>query len=847
MPKLENMLEKVKADDNRIQSLANNNSNSSNNNNNNMSSSSSNAIISQHASIATNSLAVVNNNNNNNNTSSSKSSSSPTVVTTNSNCGSGSSNSNKDSKPGGASTSRVKNSNCNAETVDSSMAINNSNARDLQSQESVDTVNQSTSCLSGAVLDLNDGRHRRSLSENGLLFPHNTKPSDKARCHILRGCTIRENIPTGSAEHQQPPQQMLHHPLDGKNSPRVTFRKIAETMFLKDPQYKQQMEVPKRNPFTALAQLKGVKKIICGTGHTTGLSNLFSSCFEMSSASTLKGANGGAAGEGQANGDQTPKSLPNSPIRGRKEYGMIKVEKLGAGVVEVEDAMEEGLRLTGTLKKVKANSLFAHPLFKHGGAAHESEEVPGEGHEDGADGKSQLRTTGIQKSFSEPAANDLAARGEEEEESQERGKSETTTTSGSLSVNTTTTAKSESNETICNNGAENVKLLNRRGSTESGFFSCLNEDFGRQMMTPPCCCCSALESLSAGNAYGRSTLFLGGPGGGGGGGGSGGQMRQGGGGGDLEFNSSQTLNDSSGLLMFDDATSMNRSFRSIDDLDLSNGGGSASGGSSGGGGGGGGGRRVPFYCSRHGMDGLGGGVGGNRSNSNNLLCNVDMDLINRLALDSEINHIMQQNQMSTNHLLFYKNRTSSIYTDSSDDISSLAGSDSLLWDSPRGVYSSAIPNTRSAQIAKIVEYFERKGQTFKAPSFAAAAAVVPGQQSQLPHHHHQMTMADFNRNLDTFDHSTFYQRAGVGSGLRGRDYEAFCLDLDKRPTQQRLLICEGAVRSKLPLFDKQKPTAVASGGQGQAQSPTGAEVGASGGVSGTGTGSVAGADGKTMN
>lgn len=359
-------------------------------------------------------------------------------------------------------------------------------------------------------------------------------------------------------------------------------------------------------------------------------------------------------------------------------------------------------------------------------------------------------------------------------------------------------------------------------------------------MTPSsCCCCSALESL-AGAPYGRSNLFLGN-----------GQMSGSRQGGDLEFNSSQTLNDSSGLLMLDDATSMNRSFRSIDDLDLSNGGGSMTSG--------GGRRGMPFYCSRHGLEGLTGGVAGsNRSNSNNLLCNVDMDLINRLALDSEINHIMQQNQVSTNHLLFYKNRTSSIYTDSSDDISSLAGSDSLLWDSPRG-YSSNIPNTRSAQIAKIVEYFERKGQTFKAPSFSAATSLVPDSMKTTPsssefstasscassasshfqaHQFNSMAMADFHRNLDTFDHhhppSFYQQRMAATGGFKNRDYEAFCLELDKRPTQQRLLICEGAVRSKLPLFDKQKPTATGNG-QGQAQSPTGS----------AGTSSPSGGPGET--
>ncbi|KAJ8732285.1 hypothetical protein PYW08_015015 [Mythimna loreyi] len=93
-------------------------------------------------------------------------------------------------------------------------------------------------------------------------------------------------------------------------------------------------------------------------------------------------------------------------------------------------------------------------------------------------------------------------------------------------------------------------------------------------------------------------------------------------------------------------------------------------------------------------------------------------------------------------------RTSSVYTDSSEDVASLAGSDSLYCDErvPRHV--------RSAQISKIVEYFERKG-------------------------------ADF-----TCERSRGQSR-----------YRLAAREARKCP-QQRLMICEGAVRSKLPLFDK---------------------------------------------
>ncbi|PZC83901.1 hypothetical protein B5X24_HaOG206650 [Helicoverpa armigera] len=83
--------------------------------------------------------------------------------------------------------------------------------------------------------------------------------------------------------------------------------------------------------------------------------------------------------------------------------------------------------------------------------------------------------------------------------------------------------------------------------------------------------------------------------------------------------------------------------------------------------------------------------------------------------------------------------TTSVYTDSSEDVASLTGSDSLYCEErlPRHV--------RSLQISKIVEYFERKGAEFTCSR----------------------------------------SRARPRGGRRAR-----------------LSVCDGAVRSKLPLFDK---------------------------------------------
>lgn len=220
-------------------------------------------------------------------------------------------------------------------------------------------------------------------------------------------------------------------------------------------------------------------------------------------------------------------------------------------------------------------------------------------------------------------------------------------------------------------------------------------------------------------------------------------------------------------------------------------------------------------------------------------CGIDMDLINRLALDSEIHSFIQKSQL-TNTLLYCKNRTSSIYTDSSDDISSLAGSDSLLWDDRSFTHHyhthhshnlpqhSAHHSTRSAQIAKIVEYFERKGQTLTANKISSI------DHHRYNHHYHQRCSGSSSSSSGVSSASSFRfdylsnfdgpnrhsHRFGMTSGSSAGastatsiagDYEAFCFELvDKKPPstpltqQQRLTICEGAVKSKLQIFDKPK-------------------------------------------
>lgn len=107
-------------------------------------------------------------------------------------------------------------------------------------------------------------------------------------------------------------------------------------------------------------------------------------------------------------------------------------------------------------------------------------------------------------------------------------------------------------------------------------------------------------------------------------------------------------------------------------------------------------------------------------------------------------------------------RASSIYTDSSEDISSLAGSD---------CFADLQPN-----ISSIVDYFEKKGANFRHCSNSRSGLQASSR------------IAALRRALEK------HNSAG-GSG--GPSHPG-----PQRLKCSRLMICEGAVRSKLPLFDK---------------------------------------------
>lgn len=632
-------------------------------------------------------------------------------------------------------------------------------------------------------------QHRRSLSENVIVLPAHTTPSDKARYHMYQRTVATSKITESVI-------------LESPTYSNQTLRKVAETMLLKDPQYKPRSKTEpggasKANPFTALSQLKGVKKILGPNPAVTTYSSgdLFSSCFEISSpllhewnivqSRNSKNRDGLSSGGSSIEGQ--PKSLPSSPTSPRKEYCEEEEENIvkklrvkpkhqdACTIDENQYSLPRKVSLgTGSgIKKYRANftELSSHPLYKSGAIETASNAVCiSEAGNATVNGNSNTNTD----SGTEEGGNE---------------------SSSALLVNGVITEIKKSSSVHGEGVPETPRILTRRGSTESGFFSCLNEDFSTYK-SPQCCCMDKVNFESADRLsvcrciYGGVNNMTG-------------KLE------DLELSSNQTLNDSSSILLFDDSSTNVSSLRSMDDLELSDS------------------IRKKFNYRHHIL-----------SNVDIDARSIDMGLINRLALDSEINSMIQKNQF-TNQLLYCKNRSSSIFTDSSDDISSLAGSDSLLWDDRS---FTNIPNTRSAQIAKIVEYFERKGQTFKpftvpdsnfglsgggqqsgSSGSSTASSTSSGHQYAQQHHHHLHRSYPTSSMEGTRRTSNGFCKLPTAAEIRHRnEYEAFCLDLERKqspaaagmqqhPYQQQLQqhhrlnnICEGNVRSKLQLFDKMK-------------------------------------------
>uniref|UniRef100_A0A182LTE7 dual-specificity kinase n=1 Tax=Anopheles culicifacies TaxID=139723 RepID=A0A182LTE7_9DIPT len=850
----------------------------------------------------------------------------------------------------------------NGSAISNGVGVNGLNGSTSSSSEPVPAVSENSSTGSSTnttpsgsgEYSQNPLHHRRSLSENVIVFPPHTTPSDKARYHMYQ----RGNSVVRPAEPAIPESPTYSN---------QTLRKVAETMLLKDSQYKPRAKTEqgtgtKANPFSALSQLKGVKKILGPKPAVTTYSSgdLFSSCFEISapyfrawnsvqnqivrnardgrSCVGMASSNGSSAGSG--NGEGQPKSLPNSPTSPRKEYGEEDEEHTAGGAL----ASEYRKVSLGNVRKYRASftELSSHPLYKSGQIETEvtstsavpsakaantttsaavsanavnlttvkkmsngsvkpimpsivsedpaDEELELNEEESKAGGKS-LKTpssstagnlvhlcgsnngdSGTEEGQDGASCDGESTQLEDEEEEEEvvvvRQKHDSEQRNGedrliNAASGTTVTSESgvlgPSGKDACPEGdgvLETPRILTRRGSTESGFFSCLNEDFGTYKSSP-CCCLEQIAHFESTDRLsmcrciyaGATPLASGGPGTA-----SSGTPADG----LTGLMSNQTLNDSSSILFFDDSSTTVSSLRSMDDLELSDS------------------IRKRFNHHHH-LHHLHHPVHHQlHSRHHHVLSNVDIDarsidmgLINRLALDSEISSMIQKNQF-TNQLLYCKNRSSSIFTDSSDDISSLAGSDSLLWDDRS---CTNMPNTRSAQIAKIVEYFERKGQTFKpftvpdtlqlGASASGSHCGGAGSSVHLQHHHHHhhhyhrpsaaystgttapsciamsATVANaaaataspntptatpngtVNDSARTYASTSTVVAAVAANAklsqaeLKQRfEYEAFCLELERKqqatgavpnaPQIRLNNICEGNVRSKLQLFDKLK-------------------------------------------
>ncbi|XP_039295857.1 uncharacterized protein LOC111045830 [Nilaparvata lugens] len=162
-------------------------------------------------------------------------------------------------------------------------------------------------------------------------------------------------------------------------------------------------------------------------------------------------------------------------------------------------------------------------------------------------------------------------------------------------------------------------------------------------------------------------------------------------------------------------------------------------------------------------------------------------------------------------------RSSSVYTDSSEDVSSLGGSDlAAAWDD-RAASLQAAPQ----QISKIVEYFERKQSNvalsssrwdhvdpISSSSSHVFSAYPQRQYHQLNHREYyqlrrcylQQEATRSSNLLPGADRSS--SLVPTPAGLANAGFVTSHAPAHKRGINQRLMICEGAVRSKLPIFDK---------------------------------------------
>lgn len=288
-------------------------------------------------------------------------------------------------------------------------------------------VKRATKKYEAAAEMLMQQQHRRSLSENIIHFPLHTTPSDKARCHQMnrqRSSTHSPTPPPFGGSTSATVISAAYAQARESPPPVLTLRKVAETMCLKDALYKpirSDHNGVKSNPFTALAQLRRVKKILGANPKTyaAGVGDLFSSCFEMcapffkemAALQQQKQTNGGLGEDGVklgavATSPNEPKSLPTSPQLSRK-YSAIELKLSptlplprccatdvddddcvdesdaeqdadgGGNCADAESSSDDSAERPApnpVTRKYRANSLFTHPLFRGNGSSKTTEE-----------------------------------------------------------------------------------------------------------------------------------------------------------------------------------------------------------------------------------------------------------------------------------------------------------------------------------------------------------------------------------------------------------------------------------------------------------------------------------------
>lgn len=362
-------------------------------------------------------------------------------------------------------------------------------------------------------------QHRRSLSENIIHFPLHTTPSDKARCHQMQRQRSSTHSPTpppvgGLGSTTTITAEIL--PNRDSPPPVLTLRKVAETMCLKDPQYKPirtDNNGVKSNPFTALAHLKGVKKILGANPkiYAAGGGDLFSSCFEICApffkelVALQQKAIIGEDGKTVLTSPNEPKSLPTSPQLTRKLSAIeMKLSPTlvlprsaiadedddcvdesdaehdadgGGNCADAESSSDDSAERptpAPVARKYRANSLYAHPLFRGTTVSSKQEEAAVlsssaankkiedcNSSEDGCEaGAKTSKDAPLTASAPSPPA------------PQAQPPSTSLATPASISSCT----DFDLNELKTNDFLATKSSLTRRDSIESGFYSCFNEE-----------------------------------------------------------------------------------------------------------------------------------------------------------------------------------------------------------------------------------------------------------------------------------------------------------------------------------------------------------------------------------